>query len=250
MGTKARETMLSVQHTARRLAILSIFALGLAGEARADLIVFGSRDAFRAAIAGNMSTTEGWDEFVSGTVILNRALVNGVVYDLSDPTADFVVTAGGATISPPNGLGRTNNPLGGEAFLSSDIVTLTFPALVTGFGVSFNTFATTAEAYSLTTNLGDIAPSAYDPFPGFNTGQFAGFLIDEPVSSVTIRTTVPAQFGLDDLIVAQPIPEPSSLTLFALSAAGLFGANRVRPKRPKSASSTGTPESSRKSRGH
>jgi len=158
--------------------------------------------------------------------------VNGVVYDLSDPTADFVVTAGGATISPPNGLGRTNNPFGGEAFIPSDIVTFTSPALVTAFRVSFNTFATTAGAYSLTTNLGDIAPSAYDPFTGFNTGQFAGFISGEPVSSVSVRATVPAQFGLDDLIVAQPISEPASLTLFGLSAAGLIAASRICLKRP------------------
>jgi hypothetical protein len=224
--------MLSVQRTASRLAIFSILALGLANEARADFIGFASRDAFRATIAAVASTTEGWDEFSSGTVILNGALVNGVLYDLSDPTADFVVTAGGATISPPNGLGRTNNPFGGEAFIPSDVVTLTFPSPVTAFGVSFNTFATTAGAYSLTTDFGDIAPSAYDPFPGFNTGQFAGFTSDEPISSVAIRATVPAQFGLDDLIVAQPIPEPASLTLFGLAAAGLFAASRIRPKRP------------------
>ncbi len=176
--------------------------------------------------------TEGWDELGAGTVILNGALMNGVIYDLSDSSVDFVVTAGGATISPPNGLGRTNNPLGGEAFLPSDVVTLTFPALVTAFGVSFNTFATTAGAYSLTTDFGDIAPSAYNPFPGFNTGQFAGFISDEPVSSVTIRSTVPAQFGLDDLIVARPVPEPATLTLFFLSGTGLLAAGRIRKKRP------------------
>jgi PEP-CTERM motif len=224
--------MLSLHRTATRLATLSFMALALARDARADFIVLSSRDAFRAAIAGTGSTTEGWDEFGTGTIIPNGALVNGVVYDLSDPTADFVVTAGGATISPPNGLGRTNNPLGGEAFLPSDIVTLTFPAFVTAFGVSFNTFATTGGAYSLTTDLGDIAPSAYNPFPGYNTGQFAGFISDEPVSTVTIRAAVPAQFGLDDLNVARPIPEPASLILFVLSAVGLFAARRVRPKRP------------------
>ena len=196
----------------------TVLAFGLAGQPRADFIVIGSRDAFRTAIAGIPSTTEGWDEFPSGTIIPNGALVNGVVYKLSDPTANFIITEGGADVSPPNGLGRTNNPLGGEAFIPSDVITFTFPIPISDVGVSFNTFSTTPSAYTLTTSLGDVAPSAYDPFPGISTGQFAGFISNEPVSNVTVRTTVSFQFGLDDMIFAQAIPEPSTLVLLGIGA--------------------------------
>jgi hypothetical protein len=210
--------MLRLHQTTRRLATLTLLVLSLTSQARADFIVFGGRDAFRAAIADTPSTTEGWDEFASGTIIPNGALVNGVVYHLSDPTVNFIVTAGGATISSPNGLGRTNNPFGGEAFIPGDIVTFTFPTLIGAFGVSFNTASIAEGAYTLTTNLGDIAPSAYDPFPDLSTGQFAGFISGVPISSVAIRTLVPFQFGLDDMIFVQAVPEPTSLTLLALGA--------------------------------
>jgi hypothetical protein len=216
-----------------KVATLTVWALSFTGQAGADVIVFGSRDAFRAAIAGTRSTTEGWDEFGSGTIIPNGASVNGVVYDLSEPAANFIVTAGGATISSPNGLGRTNNPFGGEAFIPSDRITFTFPRAISAFGVSFNTFSTVAGAYTLTTNFGDPVPSAYDPFPGLSTGQFAGFISVEPVSSVSIRTLVPFQFGFDDMISVNAVPEPTSLTLLALGALGLIGLRRVRWPRRK-----------------
>jgi hypothetical protein len=215
--------MLSLHQTTTRLATLTVLVTSLTAPARADFIVFGTRDAFRAAISGTPSTTEGWDQFASGTIIPNGAVVNGVVYVLSVPTANFIITAGGADLSPPNGLGRTNNPFGGEAFIPSDIVTFTFPTLISAFGISFNTFSTAANAYVLATNLGNIAPSAYDPFPGLSTGQFAGFISGEPVSSVAIQTLVSFQFGFDDMISVKSVPEPTSLSLFALSLLGLLG---------------------------
>ena len=153
--------------------------------------------------------------------------MNGAVYHLSDPTGNFIVTAGGAAISSPNGLGRTNNPFGGEAFIPGDIVTFTFPMLISAFGVSFNTASTAEGAYTLTTNLGGIAPSAYEPFPGLSTGQFAGFISGEPISSVAIRTLVPFQFGLDDMISVQEVPEPTTLTLLVLGALCLIGSRLV-----------------------
>jgi hypothetical protein len=218
--------MPTLQQTTK-LAMLTVLVLSLTGHAAADLIVFDNRDAFRAAIIGTPSTTEGWDEFASGTIIPNGTLVSGVVYHLSDPDVSFVVTAGGAAISSPNGLGRTNNPFGGEAFIPGDLVTFTFPRQISAFGVSFNTAATAEGVYTLTTDLGDIASSAYDPFPGLSTGQFAGFITDEPISSVAIRTLVPFQFGLDDMIAVQAVPEPTVLALFVLGAFCLIGSRLV-----------------------
>jgi hypothetical protein len=53
-----------------------------------------------------------------------------------------------------------------------------------------------AGAYSATNDLGDVALSFFDPFPGFSTGQFVGFISDTPFSAVTIAapggfTTMP-----------------------------------------------------------
>jgi hypothetical protein len=222
--------MLTRHQTIVKLATLIVLLI-LTGQARADFIAFGSRDAFRTAIANTLSTTEGWDEFASGTIIPNGTLVNGVAYHLSDPSANFVVTPGGATVSFPNGLGRTNNPFGGEAFIPADIITFTFPMLISAFGISFNTASTGNGAYILTTNLGDVALSAYDPFPGFGTGQFAGFISSEPISSTTIQTLVSFQFGLDDMIFVQAVPEPTSLTLLAVGVLCLTGSCVVRSSR-------------------
>ena len=217
--------MPELRETTKRLATLTtVWVLSLTAQAKADFIVFDSRDVFRATLAGNPAATEGWDEFASGTIIPNGALVNGAVYGLNDPNANYVITAAGADISPPNGLGRTNNPFGSEAFIPSDIV----PKRISAFGVSFNTASTTEDVYTLTTNLGDIAPSAYDPFPGLGTGQFAGFISDEPVASVTIRTLVSFQFGFDDMVSVQTVPEPIGLPLVALGAFSLISARRRR----------------------
>jgi hypothetical protein len=215
---------MKLQQTVRRLATLavSIVCMCLMGQAQADIIVFGSRDMFKAAIAGNASTTEGWDQFATGTIIPNRASVNSVFYTLSDPTANFIITAGGAAVSFPNGLGRTNNP-SSEAFVPSDRITFAFPMVVRAFGVSFNTFSAADNAYTLTTDLGDIVHSAYDPFPGFTTGQFAGFISDKPFSSITISTAISFQFGLDDMVFVRSVGEPTILTLLALGALGLIG---------------------------
>jgi hypothetical protein len=208
-----------------KLAAIVLVILGTAREGNANTIVFTSRAAFRAAVGG-VATAEGWDQFASGTVIPNGAVVNRIGYSLNDPLGDFLVTSGGAAVSPPNGLGRTNNHVANEAFLPGDVVTLTFASPIVAFGVSFNSFATDHGAYVITTLSGDVVPSAYDAFPGLSTGQFAGFISSSPFSSLTIRSTVPFQFGLDDLIAARPVPEPATLILMAAGGLGLWRRRR------------------------
>jgi len=199
-----------------RSAVLSLFVLGITSTVGADVITFATRDAFRTAIAVGPSLTEGWDTFPSGTVIANGTTVNGIGYHLEDLTAEFIVTAGGATVSPPNGLGRTGNPFGSEAFLPGDVITLTTPTPMYAVGLSINTFAMSPGAYTLTISRGDVAASVFDPFPGVPTGQFVGLISSELFSSVTIRSTVDFQFGLDDLIAAPPVPVPEAGTLMLL----------------------------------
>ncbi|MET0163933.1 MAG: PEP-CTERM sorting domain-containing protein [Vicinamibacterales bacterium] len=199
---------------------------GLVAHANGAFSVVESRSEFGAVLAGAPSTIEGWDEFASGTIIPNGALVNGVVYHLDDPTAGFIVTSGGADVSSPNGLGRTNNPFGSEAFIPGDIIVFAFSTPISAFGVSFNTASLSPAAYSLTTNFGDTAFSALDPFPGLATGQFGGFISSERVTNVTIRSLVPFQFGLDDMIFVTPLPEPPIVALLGLGLVGLLASRR------------------------
>ena len=103
-----------------------------------------------------------------------------------------------------------------------DTFTFGFPQPIRAFGITFSsTFAINNGDYLLTTDRGDVIPSYFDPvFPGFSLGQFAGFISDEPFNSVTVSSTVNALYGMDDLVFARSVPEPSSLVLVSI---GLFG---------------------------
>jgi len=69
----------------------------------------------------------------------------------------------------------------------------------------------------LTTDRGEVIPSFFDPvFPGFGLGQFAGFISDNSFSQITVSSTANALYGMDDLVYASPVPEPSSLVLLSL----------------------------------
>ena len=56
-------------------------------------------------------------------------------------------------------------------------------------GIDINTYDPMSRGFRALTNLGDTAPSSYDPFPGCTTGQFAGFEPDAPFGSV-IRSSL------------------------------------------------------------
>jgi PEP-CTERM motif len=81
----------------------------------------------------------------------------------------------------------------------------------------------------LTTDRGDVIPSFFDPlFPGFSLGQFAGFISDEPFSRVVVSSTANALYGMDDLVFARTVPEPSTLVLLGFGLFGLGAAARGR----------------------
>jgi hypothetical protein len=159
---------------------------------------------------------ETWDDDAADTVIPDATLFDGVFYATPGPNAK--ITDEFLSLSSPNTLGSTAD----DFFSGSEPITFSFPSPIVAFGISFNTFATAAGAYTLTTDLGDIAPSSLNPFPGFTTGQFAGFVSDTPFSAVTVSPVgeVPFPYTLDDLtfVARTPtgVPEPATYGRMAI----------------------------------
>ena len=118
-------------------------------------------------------------------------------------------------MSPPNNLFQTVD-FGFRPLI--DTFTFVFELPINAFGITFSsTFANHDGDYLLTTDLGDVIPSFFDPvFPGFSLGQFAGFISDEPLRSVTISSTANALYGMDDLIfaVGEPFPKVNDRVSF------------------------------------
>lgn len=200
----------------RLLMLLPLACLVGASAANAAVVTFANRVAFDAAFPDVF--IENWDSYANGTVIVDGATLNGITYNSSAGNA--LVTNVFLESSTPNGLG--DNTVG--FFQANDSITFSFGASRI-FGIDINTFALNAGAYTATTSNGDVALSVYDPFPGFGTGQFIGFLSDTAFTSVTIAGGVGAQsYTLDTL----RLPEPSALVLIGLGLAAVFVLRRLR----------------------
>jgi hypothetical protein len=201
-----------------------ILLFGQAGRAEAAFIAYGSRTLFNAAVDANAAltkTVEGWDTFAAGTAFDNGTAINGVTYNSSAGT--LFVTDFFGPLSAPNMLGRAPDDSG--FFGPSDSITFTFSSAITAFGISFNTSAVAAGAFTVTTSNGEVAPSAYDPFPGSIFGQFAGLISDTAFTSVTV--TGSSAYLLDDMTyvtsAANPVPAPGGLALAAAAGLSLAG---------------------------
>lgn len=189
--------------------------------AKAAVVTYADRASFNSSVSG--ATVETWDDNANGATVADGGSLDGVVYSTSGP--DAMVTDDFLPISGDHTLGTTAFGF----FLGSDTITFTFAAPIVAFGISINTYADTAGAYVVSTNHGDVVGSAYDPFPGFGTGQFVGFFSDKPFTTVTFSAPSGISYTLDDMTyLAAPVPEPASLAIWALAAVGVSGYRRLR----------------------
>jgi VPDSG-CTERM motif len=205
---------------------LILSAFGLAASislSQAVILPFADRGSFNAAVDADASLTktiQGWDSLAAGTVI---TILDGVTY--SSSSGDALVTGSFLPLSSPHTLGNTT--LG--FFGGSDGIAFTFATPIHAFGISFNTFATAPGSFLLTTSVG-VVGSAYDPFPGFSTGQFAGLISDTPFDTVVVTSPSASAYSLDDLTYASKstgVPDQGpTLALFALGLTGLACASR------------------------
>ncbi len=205
----------------RFVTALALTCALLPRTAHADLIVFQDRVAFTLALQSNPSfitTVEGWDTYPAGTIFSNGSTVNGITYNVS--TGEALVVNGGISVSPPNNLFVTGCPTAQTCMFHPlvDTFTFGFSQPIRAFGITItSSFAIQDGDYLLTTDSGEVIPSYFDPlFPGFPIGQFAGFISDDSFSQVTLSSTANALYGLEDLMYARPVPEPSSLVLLSL----------------------------------
>lgn len=118
--------------------------------------------------------------------------------------------------------------------MSSETATFQFANSITAFGIDVNTFADNEGACSASLDIGGVASSFFDTFPGTFpgtfTGQYLGFVSDTPFSSVTVSALTGFSFTLDTLIYgdARGVIDPRVVPLPAagwllLSGMGLLG---------------------------
>ena len=199
------------------LVLPLLVLLAVHSNVSAAVVSFASRATFDAAFPG--AVRENWDGFASGTVFTDGTGTNGIIYNSSAGNA--LVTSSFLNTTNPNSLGDTTVGF----FQAADSVTFTFVGAVRAFGIDINTFATNNEAYTATTDLGNVIGSFFNPFPGFGTGQFVGFSSDSNFSSVTIAAAAGTtqSYTLDTLRAVAAIPEPATTALLALGLLGIGG---------------------------
>ena len=161
-------------------------------------------------------------------MVPDGGIIDGIIY--STPGPDAAVGNLFLPLSPPNSLGDVSDGF----FSPGETISFSFPGSIIAFGISINTFAQGAGAFSATNGLGDVALSVFDPFPGSSTGQFVGFISDTPFSAVTIAAPGGYTYTLDDLnfvpVAVPPVVVPGPATLI-LVGAGLAGAASWRRSR-------------------
>jgi len=214
------------------LGVACLIAVFNVQQAHAQM-VFPDRTAFDSAYS--TASAQNWDSFANGTVIANGTTLNGITYQTNSSNS-ALVTSAWLSSSAPNGLGET-----GDTYFTSDSITFTFSQPLSAFAIDINTYATNHGDITATLGNGSVIDSTFDPFPGFNTGEFLGFSDTSSFNSVTIEDPSPGDgYTLDTLMYANApksaVPEPTTV---ALMIVGLMGITVITFKSRIKSESTG-----------
>lgn len=219
----------STRSTRLRAATAAV-ALMAAGAAQAATgTLFNDRSAFVAALGGVPTATQNFESFGQTTNMKGRTVLPGVTASTSMPTLASVLRWSDQDIAL-FGLGRDAD----------------FAEYVFNVGGAYTAFGFDIEAYMPGTGPGllsvDYTDGTTDQFviaptqPDEDTPLFTGVLAYKPIQAVTWREGTELAGGcceetaLDNLIAANPVPEPSTGALLAagMAAGGLAASRRRR----------------------
>lgn len=216
--------------------------------ASATVSSYQTSASFNTAITGWAVTTTNFDNVLAGTMYNgNGPPGSGFTLSLSSVDSSVMPTVGNkfATTSGLNYLGL-NNP--DTAFEAGDALTFSFAAPVRAFGlyVITGTFERgfagdisligggTSVGNSATPDLLNIDPLSDAYFLGLvsNSGGFSSVTLNNSIADVNLLLPI----TVDNVMLASPIPEPSSIVLMFIGLLGLGAASRYRarpnPSRP------------------